>query len=112
FTYESVLFFKKKGYGKDQLHLLIGSDSLADIPGWKNPGVIYDNTTIVSMTRPGYSVERISEDAAIILLTSGRNAISSSEIRRLVSKGDSVRYLVPREVELFIKRNSLYKHGR
>jgi nicotinate-nucleotide adenylyltransferase len=111
FTYESVLFFKEKGYDRDHLHLLVGSDSIADIPYWKKPKIIYDNATIVSMQRLGYSSNTVPDQAVVIVLTAGRNSISSSEIRKLVGQDASIRYLVPREVELFIKRNSLYKQG-
>jgi len=109
FTYESVLLFKNKGYDREHLHLLVGSDSTADIPYWKKPEIIYENTTIVSMQRPGYVSNIISEQAAVVVITTGGNSISSSEIRKLVKQDASIRYLVPREVELFIKRNSLYK---
>ncbi len=111
FTYESVLFFKEEGYDREHLHLLVGSDSVADIPDWKKPGIIFDNATIVSMERPGYLGNTIPEQAAVIVLTEGRNSISSSGIRKLVGRGSSIRYLVPREVELFIRRKSLYKQG-
>jgi nicotinate-nucleotide adenylyltransferase len=39
-------------------------------------------------------------------------AISASEIRALVKEGKSIRYLVPAEVEKYIKRRALYNNGR
>lgn len=111
FTYESVLFFRDKGYDREHLHLLLGSDSTADIPNWKKPEIIYANATIVSMQRPGYALNAVSEQAAVVVISTGGNSISSSEIRKLVKQGASIRYLVPREVELFITGNSLYKQG-
>jgi len=37
-------------------------------------------------------------------------AISASEIRGLVEKGKSIRYLVPSKVEAYIKRQGLYQN--
>jgi nicotinate-nucleotide adenylyltransferase len=39
-------------------------------------------------------------------------AISASEIRALVQKGKSIRYLVPSPVEKYIKRRGLYRSRR
>jgi nicotinate-nucleotide adenylyltransferase len=110
YTYETVMHFRQKGMGKNNIHLLVGSDSLDDMPNWKNPGYIYSNATIVVMVRPGYeNFPPLSKDAAVIALTAGSNSISSSEIRERVSEGRSIRYLVPRPVESYIVKKSLYK---
>lgn len=109
YTYESVLFFKGKGYERESLHLIVGSDSLSEMMNWKNPEVIFRNSTIISLERPGYEgFGGIPEEASIIVLNSCINSISSSMIRELVRKGRSIRYLVPKNVELFIRSNSLY----
>ena len=39
-------------------------------------------------------------------------AISASEIRALVKEGKSIRYLVPSQVEKYIKRRALYNNRR
>ena len=46
YTWESVLHYSNAGYEREQLHLLVGSDSLADMEKWRNPGVIFSNATI------------------------------------------------------------------
>lgn len=110
FTYESVLLFKERGYGKEQIHLLVGGDSLEDLSYWKKPEIIFANSTIIAMIRPGYAgIPALPENAAVIMIESGSNTISSSEIRKFVSEGRSVRYLVPRSVERFINENALYR---
>jgi nicotinate-nucleotide adenylyltransferase len=111
YTYESVLHFKGQGYGREQIHLLIGSDSLDEICTWKNPGVIFSNSTIVAMQRPGsQALPALPREAAVIVITTGSNTISSSEIREFVKAGRSIRYLVPRRVELFVADHSLYRN--
>jgi nicotinate-nucleotide adenylyltransferase len=109
YTYESILYFHERGYGREQIHLLVGGDSIEEIPSWKRPGDIFRNATIVVMRRPGYAgVPALPENAAMIVLESAANAISSSEIRRRVGEGRSIRYLVPREVERIIIDQNLY----
>lgn len=110
YTYETVMHFRQRGMNKSNVHLLVGSDSLDDMPNWKNPEYIYSNATIVVMVRPGHeSFPPLSQEAAVIAVTAGSNSISSSEIRERVSEGRSIRYLVPRAVESFIVKKSLYK---
>ncbi len=110
YTYESVLSFRRQGLGREQIHLLVGGDSLGEISSWKRPDEIYRNATIVAMQRPGHPVTPVlPEGAALIVLRSGCNTISSSEIRRRVRDGRSIRYLVPPAVELFIREHGLYR---
>jgi len=109
FTFESVLHFRGLGYGRGSIHLLVGSDSLGEIGSWREPRTIFENATILAMTRPGHETPAdIPREAAVIIMTAGSNSISSSAIRDLVSMGRSVRYLVPRCVEEYIASNSLY----
>jgi nicotinate-nucleotide adenylyltransferase len=102
FTYEW-------GYSREQIHLILGSDSLEEISGWKHPGRIFENATIIAMQRTA-SNEPFSppEGAAVIMIESCRNSISSSGIRAMVCEGKSIRYLVPDAVERFIRDNKLY----
>ena len=109
YTYETVLKFKDEGYSKEELHLLVGSDSLMDMGKWREPEKIFANATIVSMMRPGHEdFPPLPEGSAIVVIERGSNSISSTDIRELVRSGKSIRYLVPEAVERFIKEHSLY----
>ncbi|UCF06217.1 MAG: nicotinate (nicotinamide) nucleotide adenylyltransferase [bacterium] len=111
YTYETVLHFKDEGYGKEQVHLLIGSDTLGEIHSWKNPELIFSHATIVVLMRPGYEKLPILPDgAAVVMIETGSNSISATEIRKRVSEKRSIRYLVPGSVERFIQEHSLYSH--
>ena len=110
FTYESVRYFSDKGYTRERLHLLVGGDSLRDIRSWREPETIFGNATVVSMERPGYGSEgEVPAGGAVIRLSTGANTISSTLIRRLVSRGESISYLVPDAVEEYIREQSLYR---
>ena len=109
YTWESVLHYSRAGYGREQLHLLVGSDSLADMGKWRNPAAIFDNATIISMIRPGSAaLPAPPAGAAVIILETGANTISSSGIRRRVREGRTIRYLVPAPVEQYIGDGGLY----
>jgi nicotinate-nucleotide adenylyltransferase len=113
YTYESVAYYRERGYERDQIHLVIGSDSFEEIPGWKHPERIFASATIIAMRRAA-SDEFFSppEGAAVILIESCSNSISSSGIRAMVREGKSIRYLVPDAVEQFIIDNKLYLEPR
>lgn len=109
YTYKTVLRFRDQGFDRERLHLLIGSDSLEEMLTWKNPDVIFSNATVVALKRPGHErMPVVPDGAAVIMIGTGCNAISASEIRELVSEGRSIRYLVPDVIERFIIDHSLY----
>ncbi len=109
FTYESVAHYREMGYGREEVHLVMGSDSLGEISGWRHPERILENATIIAMRRnqPEEAFE-IPAGAAIIMIETGGNSISSSGIRAMVRDGKSIRYLVPDAVERFIRDHALY----
>ncbi len=110
YTYQSILHFHEQGLGREQIHLLIGGDSLSEIDSWRHPEEIYRYATIIAMQRPGHAgLPSPPDGAAVIFLESGSNTISSSEIRRRVREGRSIRYLVPDTVARFIEENALYR---
>lgn len=110
YTYQSILHFHRQGLGRERIHLLVGGDSLSEISSWRHPEEICRHATIIAMRRPGHEgVPPLPEGAAVIVLETGFNAISSSEIRRRVREGRSIRYLVPEAVARFIDEHSLYR---
>jgi nicotinate-nucleotide adenylyltransferase len=100
----------------DELYFLIGADSLNDLPGWRNPDRIAELATIVVVNRPG--IEQV-DPAALPTFGHGRHAIlsvtippigiASTDLRRRVGEGKSIRYMVPRGVEAYIEAQRLYR---
>ena len=100
----------------DELFFLIGADSLADLPTWREPERIAQLATIVVVNRPG--LEEVGPAglpdfgpgahpmAAVSIPPVG---ISSSDLRRRLAEGRSVRYMVPRGVEAYIEAHGLYR---
>jgi nicotinate-nucleotide adenylyltransferase len=100
----------------DDLFLLIGADSLADLPGWREPERIAQLATIVVVNRPG--IEEVGPgDLAhfgpgahpLRGVTIPPVGIASSDLRRRLAEGRSIRYMVPRAIEAYIEAQGLYR---
>lgn len=104
---------------EDELFLLLGADSLADLPTWREPRRICELTTIATVGRPdapelNYSpLAEFVEPARLAAIKNCRVemppiGISSRDLRRRGAEGRSLRYQVPRAVEQYISANRLY----
>jgi len=102
----------KKVYRNSEIYFLTGSDMLDEIHTWRDPEQIYKLVKMVIAIRPGF--DRFDGDnhfakKSIIVPITGMD-ISSTGIREMVRKGESVRYLVPLKVEEYIKEKKLYRN--
>lgn len=93
------------------LFLIIGADNVTEIPTWHRPDRILELATVVVVRRPGATPDRA--DPALTrrmhFVETPFIEISSTDIRRRVREGRSIRYLVPREVENYIYEHGLYR---
>ncbi len=103
----------------DDLFFMIGADSLNDLPGWREPARIARLATIVVVNRPGIeeadplALPSFGEGARPILsVTIPPIGIASTDLRRRVREGKSIRYMVPRGVEAYIEAQGLYRDAR
>jgi nicotinate-nucleotide adenylyltransferase len=74
--------------------------------------------TFIAATRPGYPMDKLNEKISELKRMYGWEVypmkvtgmdISSTDIRRRVREGLSVRYLLPKSVETYIQKNNLYR---
>lgn len=97
----------KKYY--DEIDLIIGYDNLLVFETWKEPDEIIKLVNLVVLKRifnKSNSWNRFFENA--IFLETPTIEISSSQIRERVKKNLSIDYLVPSQVNEYIKQNKLY----
>ena len=100
-----------------QLFLLLGWDSVAELPAWKAPYRVSKMATVVAFPRPGFIkpeiavLERVMPGIAdrMVFLDEPYFEISSTGIRKRIADGGSVRYLVPDTVGQYIIECGLYK---
>ena len=117
YTAETLRVLKHRHPPHD-FHLIVGGDSLADLPIWYHPERIVAQAELIAVARPGVILPTANELAQKIkvpeseirlqVIESPLVDLSSTEIRRRVAEGRSIRFLVPRSVEEFIREKRLY----
>jgi nicotinate-nucleotide adenylyltransferase len=100
----------------DELVLLIGADSLTDLPAWSEPQEILRLARVAAVNR-GRTPPVLPPDLLrlapgaherIQLVSMPAIDISATDLRQRVATGRSIRFLTPRAVELFIQQHRLY----
>ena len=104
-----------------EFFLLLGSDCLPDLPGWYEPHKVIAQARLLVVPRPGtmlWTAERLATalamDAAAVrmhFVACPPIDIASRELRRSIADGMSIRYMVPRAVEEYIRERKLYIAG-
>ncbi|MBI1346659.1 nicotinate-nucleotide adenylyltransferase [bacterium] len=94
--------------------LLIGADSLRDFPNWRGPERITQLAHIVVVNRgqdalPDLEPYRQRFGDVWSVVTMPGLDIAASDIRLRTQQGRSIRYLVPRAVEVYIQQHGLYR---
>ncbi|TPW16773.1 MAG: nicotinate/nicotinamide nucleotide adenylyltransferase [bacterium] len=94
----------------DELLFLIGSDSLLDMPHWRQPEAIVARWPLVVLARPGFDAALADSrfTGRMSLVDGVQVAVSSTLVRRRLAEGLSVRYLVPSPVIDYARANGLY----
>jgi len=97
-----------------ELHLLVGADSLLDLPTWKDPTRILALATLAVATRPGFRPAKISAAVRrrVCWLPNAPVEISASDLRTRVAEGRSIRFLTPPAVERLVAHLGLYRRER
>jgi nicotinate-nucleotide adenylyltransferase len=117
FTVDTLRHLHEEDASRD-LFFLIGADSLTDLPTWREPDEIAELATIVAVNRgdrplPDHDalVSSLGEKIAsrVELVTMPGINLSATDIRSRVSDGKSIRYMVPRAVEMYILEHGLYR---
>ncbi len=100
----------------DELFFLVGADSLADLPFWREPARIARLANVVGVNRPGIDPAVTSElpdlgpgTRPLRLVTIPPIGIASHDLRHRLAEGRSIRYQVPRGVEAYIRTQGLYR---
>jgi nicotinate-nucleotide adenylyltransferase len=110
YTYETLDHLKGI-YPETRFSVLVGMDNFLELASWKYPERILANAELIVMNRPDAGTgwpDGIPKEQCRFLTVPDLE-LSSSDIRRRVSEGKSITYMVPPGVELYIFANHLYK---
>lgn len=102
-----------------EYYFILGADSLYTIERWKNPSLIFENCTLLAALREqDYSLSNLTDqvrylrekyNAAVEILEFAGMDVSSTQIRKMVQRGESIRGLVPEAVETYIVEKHFYE---
>jgi nicotinate-nucleotide adenylyltransferase len=131
YSIDTIRYFRERH--PDIFFFILGRDAFVEIETWKEFQHLFSLCNFIVMTRPGFQktlstsplpealvpVFRYDQEIKGWIHTSGHTLhfkhitvldISSTKVRELIERGESVRYLIPGEVEAYIQKNRLYSH--
>jgi nicotinate-nucleotide adenylyltransferase len=114
YTVDTLAMLHKQLGSEASLFFILGRDTLAELPLWKEPEKVVQLCRLVVAPRLGSKDLKHLETAIpglldkVIQLDMPVIGISSSGIRQRIAQGLSIRYLVPVEVEKYITEQKIY----
>lgn len=108
YSIDTIKSFKKETGA--EIYWVVGSDIVTEFNRWKNSDELVKEATFLVFPRDPYDLpkdlpkgfELISSPNLLV------TSFSGTAIRERIKAGKSIKYLVPEEVERYIKENSLY----
>lgn len=100
-----------------ELYFITGSDALLEIFSWREAEAIFTMIEFIGAARPGFDAsdfflkvqrEHPETQGKIHYLEVPALAISSTDIRARVRRGEPIRYLLPEPVRLYLEQRRLY----
>jgi len=133
YSIDTLQYFRERK--EDSLFFILGRDAFVEIETWKDFQRLFFLSNFIVMTRSGFgktplhsqlpetlvSIFRYDQEVKAWIHTSGHTLhfkeitfldISSTKIRKLLEKGESVKYLISAEVEAYAKEYGLYRKDR
>ncbi|MHC1578303.1 MAG: nicotinate-nucleotide adenylyltransferase, partial [Dehalococcoidia bacterium] len=114
YTVDTLTILRKQLGREARLFFILGRDTLAELPLWKEPEKVVQLCRLVVPPRLGSRDLKHLETALpglmgkVIQLDMPVIGISSSGIRQRIAQGLPIRYLVPAEVEKYITEHRIY----
>ena len=130
YTLETLRSVHAEGLAPQQIVFLTGADAFAEIETWYRYPEVLDCAHFAVVARPGTTLDSLRQrlpalasrmieagdvtktsSPRIILIPAHTPDISSTDIRRLASRGESIAALVPPAVAAYIEQHSLYRQA-
>jgi nicotinate-nucleotide adenylyltransferase len=116
YTFDTLVELNKK-YKDHNFYFIIGFDTLKDIDSWKKIDEVFKISKFIVVNRGNLRSEmedeindkKLKYEADIKLVTIPDIQISSTDIRKKIKSGKSIKYLVLDDVYNYIMKNKLYR---
>ncbi|MDP7638683.1 MAG: nicotinate-nucleotide adenylyltransferase [Candidatus Hydrogenedentes bacterium] len=93
-----------------ELFLIIGMDSLVDLPKWRDPEIILEHAELLVLPRPGSGTAQSDmATAKFRMIPFQETDLSSTEVRERIARGERIDDLVPGAVERLIHDRGIYE---
>ena len=105
-------------YGQENLHFIVGTDSFLSIETWYRGEDLLKEYSFIVGVRPGYKEGETEEKmryfqekygTKVKILHNRVLEVSSTEIKEKIRNKESIRDLVPYEIERYIDEHGLYQ---
>ncbi len=107
YTIDTLKHLQQK-YPQHQFKLIIGEDNLGSLHKWKDYEQLLATAEFLVYRRPAAEVSPFHQHPQVKFIESPMVEISATYIRESIQQGKSIRYLVHRDVENFIKLKKFY----
>ena len=107
YTIDTLTYLKEK-YPQHVFSIIMGSDSLQNLPQWKNYQSLLQDHTLYVFKRPGFEITHYP-GSSIKVIGAPLLEISSTQIRNMIKEKIPVRYMVPDVVFKEIEANGYYR---
>lgn len=104
YTYDTIKALKQR-HPETDYYFIIGGDMVDYLPTWHKINDLVKLVNFVAVRRPGAKNEA---HYPVIWVDVPAVAFSSTDIRRRIKMGQSIKYMVPAAVEDYIKEHHLY----
>lgn len=120
YTFDTIMSYRQTVGADATVYWIIGADSLAELASWHRVAELVRQCRIITASRPGFEQPDLSSLAALVtdedlatirdgILATPRIDVASTEIRRRVGAGASIRFLVPESVRKYVHDRGLYR---
>ncbi len=117
YTIDTIKELKKYYNNKVDIFFITGDDAFINIETWKKYDELLNSTNFIVMTRSINNSKLLNEKIELYKTKYNANVtkveipileISSTDVRERIKKNNSIKYLLPEEVEKYILENKLY----
>lgn len=129
YTADTLVRLQAHGLSPSQIFFITGADAFAEIETWSRYPQVLDLARFVVISRPGFATTTLAQrmpglaarmatpstaperdsDTSIFLVDARTRDVSSTDLRRRLSRGEPVTGLVAAAVEAHILQHGLYR---